>query len=249
MDTPTKTVTPNKWNSNEKASWLWILLGLLGIGQLVALIYVLIKNEKNRVFALLFLLGWLGDIILYFVFKGKDEKLSSIAIKLFMGEIAIIVILLIFVAVVGVSFLGLFAFAGLSSALPHSVSSNLNSTLVQNPTTVSINGSSCGNFTLSLSSLSSTKTGSCSWSGGNLNITYATGNSGYAIISIVGNNGNTYFSNSTTVWGDCDNNVPNYIPANIPIASVNLPAQTYTIEIRTGRGGGSCGNAFVHLLS
>ena len=243
MDTATSGANPNKWDPNEKASWLWSLLGFIGVGQLVALIYVLIKNDKNRLFALLFLLGWLGDLVLYFVFKGKDERLSSIAIKLFLGEIAIIIIALIIIAVMGISLLGLFTLIGLSQL--HSGSSSLKSNYFNrtymgpNPTWISDNGSSCGNFTLSL--LSGTKTGSCFWSGGYLNIAYAGGNPGYATISIVGSDGNTYFNNSTTAEGYCN--------LDTKTAYVNLPAQTYTIKIKAGRGGGYCGNAFVYLLS
>jgi hypothetical protein len=245
MRTATQTANSNKWDPNEKANWLWVLLGFIGIGQLVALIYVLIKNDKNRLFALLFLLGWLGDLILYFVFKGKDERLSSIAIKLFLGEIAVIIIALIFIAVTGIGLFSLFTLLGPSSTPPHSGSSSLNSNYLNstytgpNPTWISDNGSSCGNFTLSL--LSGAKTGSCFWSGGYLNMAYASGNSGYVTISIVGSNGNTYFRAGTIAGGYCD--------SDTSTVYVNLPAQTYTIKIRAGMGGGACGNAFVYLLS
>ncbi|MBE5729196.1 hypothetical protein IG206_00120 [Candidatus Parvarchaeota archaeon] len=79
------------WDISRKASKVWILLGFIGIGQLVALIYSLVsKNDKDRVFGVFFILGWLGDIIIYFIEKDKDKYLSSMALYLLIGEIIII---------------------------------------------------------------------------------------------------------------------------------------------------------------
>ena len=81
------------WDTHKKASKIWILLGLLGVGQLVALIYSLIsKNDKDRVFGVLFILGWFGDLILYFIEKDKDKYLSSMALYLLIGNILLFVI-------------------------------------------------------------------------------------------------------------------------------------------------------------
>ena len=81
------------WDTKKKASKIWILLGLLGVGQLIALIYSLVsKNDKDRVFGVLFILGWLGDIILYFVEKDKDKYLSSMALYLLIGNVVLFVI-------------------------------------------------------------------------------------------------------------------------------------------------------------
>ena len=88
------------WNVKKEASKVWILLGLIGIGQLVALIYSLVnKNDEDRVFGVLFILGWLGDIILYFIEKDKDKYLSSMALYLLIGNIllTVIVVLAMFV--------------------------------------------------------------------------------------------------------------------------------------------------------
>ena len=80
------------WNTKKKASYFWILLGFLGIGQIVALIYSLVsKNDKDRVFGVLFILGWLGDIIVYVIEKDKDKYLASIALYLFIGELIFVV--------------------------------------------------------------------------------------------------------------------------------------------------------------
>ena len=114
----------------------------------------------------------------------------------------------------------------------------VNISSLYNPTESSVNGSSCGNFTLSLSNYPAHVYGECSWSGGDINVTYAGGNSGYASVSIVGQNGKTYFSNSTTARGNC------YLDAtNV----VYLPTQNYIVRLGAGGGGGQCGNAFVTL--
>jgi hypothetical protein len=81
------------WDTKKKASKFWIILGLIGIGQLVALIYSLVsKEDKDRVFGVLFILGFLGDLIIYFIEKDKDKYLSSMALYLLIGEIVLLVI-------------------------------------------------------------------------------------------------------------------------------------------------------------
>ncbi len=142
---------------------------------------------------------------------------------------------------------GIYDFANVSDVVVSQVNSaptNLNSILSIpksgfNPTQNSINGSSCSNFTLSLSNYSSHVYGSCSWNGGNINLTYAGGDSGYASVSIIGQNNKTYFSNSTTFRGTfCGIAASSY---------VYLPPQNYVIRLGAGNGGGFCGNAFVSL--
>ncbi len=84
------------WDTSKKASKIWILLGLIGVGQLIALIYSLVsKNDKDRVFGVLFILGWLGDLIIYFVEKDKDKYLSSMALYLFIGEVLLFVVAIV----------------------------------------------------------------------------------------------------------------------------------------------------------
>ncbi len=88
------------WDTSKKASKIWILLGFIGIGQLIALIYSLVnKNDKDRVIGVLFILGWLGDLIIYFLEKDKDKYLSSMALYLFIGEIILTVIYFLFFVV------------------------------------------------------------------------------------------------------------------------------------------------------
>lgn len=74
---------------------------------------------------------------------------------------------------------------------------------------------------------------------GYLNVTFAGRNTGYAKVSIIGNNGKTYLSNSTDAWGYCFETIQNF--------TVYLPAQNYTIRLRSGNGDGACGNAFISL--
>ena len=80
------------WDVSKKASKVWILLGFIGIGQLVALIYSLVsKNDKDRVFGVLFILGWLGDLIIYFIEKDKDKYIASMALYLLIGEVILVI--------------------------------------------------------------------------------------------------------------------------------------------------------------
>ena len=52
------------WDIKKNASKIWILLGFIGIGQLIALIYSLVsKDDKDRILGVLFILGWLGYFI------------------------------------------------------------------------------------------------------------------------------------------------------------------------------------------
>ena len=81
------------WDTSKKASKIWIILGFIGIGQLIALIYSLVsKNDKDRILGVLFILGWLGDIIIYFLEKDKDKYIASMALYLLIGEIVVIIV-------------------------------------------------------------------------------------------------------------------------------------------------------------
>jgi hypothetical protein len=94
-----------KWDYKEKASPFWYLLGIIGgIGYFVGMIYVLITNNKNRIWSLFFLLGPIGSIILYFVFKTEDKKLVDMSVKLLIGYIISIIIII----VLGVSYWAFF---------------------------------------------------------------------------------------------------------------------------------------------
>jgi len=85
------------WDIKKNASKIWILLGFIGIGQLIALIYSLVsKDDKDRILGVLFILGWLGDIIIYFIEKDKDKYISSMALYLFIGELILFIIALSF---------------------------------------------------------------------------------------------------------------------------------------------------------
>lgn len=101
----------------------------------------------------------------------------------------------------------------------------------------SVNGTSCSSYFLYSSSYTSTVNGTCSWTGGTLSITAGGGDSGYLSVKIKGlSTGTLYYSNSTANW--C---------AGV-IGSVDLPAQSYLISMRTGRGGGSCEPGSAELL-
>ncbi len=81
------------WDKEKNASKIWIFLGFLGIGYLIALIYSLISNhDEDRLYGILFILGFLGSIIIYILEKDKDRYLSSLALYLLIGTIIDIVV-------------------------------------------------------------------------------------------------------------------------------------------------------------
>ena len=226
------------WDPKKKASKVWILLGAIGIGQLVALIYVLVKkNDKDRVLALLLLLGWLGNIILYFIQKDKDNNLSSLALYLLIGEI----ILTVAVAILYISLIFTLFSIGHVSVAPNSTSpvvapnSTGQSASGFNPSSTSRNMSSCNGFTLASSSYRSSAVGECDWNGGTLSLYYGAGNSGYISFSLLYGNGTKIASNTSTFWG------------STYFSSFNLPADTYILKLHTGGGGGYFGDAFLEL--
>ena len=101
----------------------------------------------------------------------------------------------------------------------------------------SANYTSCGNFTLLDNRSSNTVAGICTWNGGNLNISIAGGDSGFASVTFIGSNNKTYFSQGTTAR------------CLTSFGSFYAPAQKYTLVLSTGRGGGDCGPAIVRLSS
>lgn len=82
------------WDKDKDASKIWIFLGFFfGIGYLIALIYTLIsKQDKDRLYGILFILGFIGSIIIYILEKDKDRYLSSLALYLLIGTIIDIVV-------------------------------------------------------------------------------------------------------------------------------------------------------------
>jgi hypothetical protein len=88
---------------------------------------------------------------------------------------------------------------------------------------------SCANLSLNFGdSFDSTKNATCYWSGGNLSIYVATGDSGWLGINVVGQNGTTYLSKSTTSW------------CLFKLATIYMPSQNYTVTAMDGDGGGAC---------
>ncbi len=85
----------DNWNPNEKPSAIWYLLGFIGVGNLVALIYTLIADKKNRLFGLLFLVGIIGNIVIYLMFKQSDKKLAGMALDTLVGGVVLTVVLLL----------------------------------------------------------------------------------------------------------------------------------------------------------
>jgi hypothetical protein len=95
--------------------------------------------------------------------------------------------------------------------------------------------SSCDNFILYSKSVNSTVTGECTWDGGLIGLWVAAGDSGTEHVTITGAN-NIIYANQISTY-TCESFYEN----------VTLPAQNYNITLRTGSGGGSCGNAIMEL--
>jgi hypothetical protein len=109
-------------------------------------------------------------------------------------------------------------------------------TTIPASSTSSMNGTSCGAFNLSTSSLGSYQYGSCAWPGGMLDIYANGGDSGYLAYTISGGPTNQIYVHNSTV-NRCSGLVQ----------SIYLPAQTYEIMIHTGEGGGYCGDAGIQM--
>jgi hypothetical protein len=83
-----------KWNSRVKASRWWYLAGFVGFGSLIAIVYVFLSKRPNKILSLLYLIGIIGPLVVYVVTRGKDNKLSDISFKLFIGQIIVFVMIL-----------------------------------------------------------------------------------------------------------------------------------------------------------
>ncbi len=89
-----------EWDYNGRASNWWYVLGFLsGIGLLIALIYVLVSNSKNRIWALFYLIGIIGEIIIYILFKNTDKKLADLTKKLLIGQIIMIAVVILIIII------------------------------------------------------------------------------------------------------------------------------------------------------
>jgi hypothetical protein len=90
------------WDVKQNVSKWWYLAGLLGtIGAIAAIIYVLVSDSRMKIFSLLFLISLIGPAIVYFLCKKDDWRLANLAQKLFIGQVIVSVLALIF----GFSFL------------------------------------------------------------------------------------------------------------------------------------------------
>ncbi len=74
------------WDPNKKASVLWYIMGIIGIGNLIALIYVLLSTSKKKLYSILFIVGFIGPLIAYLV-VNDDKNLKDMSFKLMIGNI------------------------------------------------------------------------------------------------------------------------------------------------------------------
>lgn len=96
-----------EWDPAGKASKGWYLAGLfLGIGNIIAIIYVLTSRSKKKIFSLLYLVGFLGPLITYLVIRDEDQKLADLSLKLMIGNIIGVFVLVGAVVLLGLLSLG-----------------------------------------------------------------------------------------------------------------------------------------------
>jgi len=169
---------------------------------------------------------------------SRLKALGTILLSEIIFYIILYVIAAIIIAILGMLFAGglfnLFSFNSLNGSIPFNSLNGPTSPLVAAHS--SANYTSCSNFTLSDDKFSNTIAGICTWNGGNLNISIAGSDSGFASVTFIGSNNKTYFSQGTTAR------------CLISFGSFYAPAQKYTLILSTGRGGGYCGPATVKLF-
>lgn len=81
-------------NSKDLLSIPWIVLGAIGgIGYIVAIFYIMLKEKKNdRWLGLLFFIGPFGAIISYMLTKKDNPRIHKISVSLLLGFIIWVVI-------------------------------------------------------------------------------------------------------------------------------------------------------------
>ncbi len=97
-----------KKGQNPKASAWWYLWGMAGgIGNVIAAVYVLLSASKKKLYALFFLIGFFGPLLVYFATKEDDAKLADLSKKLAIGNavafiIAIVLLILYLLLIVAI---------------------------------------------------------------------------------------------------------------------------------------------------
>lgn len=104
------------WNPQANAKWVWYLAGIIPLGSIAAIIYVLMSDSKKRIFSILFILGMIGPLLVWLVVDGDDRHLSDIGKKIFIGQIISLLVTVVAVAGLSLSFL-MGAFNGGSALL------------------------------------------------------------------------------------------------------------------------------------
>ena len=95
------------WDSNKKASVLWYVMGIIGIGNLIAIIYVLLSSSKRKLYSILYILGFIGPLIAYLAIND-DAQLKDMSFKLMIGNIIYYILYFVIFATMFAK-LGLFA--------------------------------------------------------------------------------------------------------------------------------------------
>lgn len=150
----------------------------------------------------------------------------------------ILVVIIVLIAYIETGFSFLHTKTTASSSVP-TASTTILSNAVSTSTTVNYTGylHLCNNFSLYNASFNSSVTANCISNGGTLGLWVASGNSGMEAVTITGADNKTYVNQSSSY--DCITLYQNFTG----------PAQVYTMTLKTGPGGGSCGYAIAKLNS
>lgn len=92
------------WSSKTKVSWLWAVLGAVPFGNLIAILYVLVSDCKNKLHSLLYLFGTIGPLIAFLLLRDSDSRLADLSLKLLIGNIVSVILVLALAVTLGALF-------------------------------------------------------------------------------------------------------------------------------------------------
>lgn len=80
---------PADLQNNKKPGPIWIIISAipLQIGSIIAMLWILSSDNKNKAYALLYLIPFIGPIIAYVLMGKKDKYVSTMAEWVFVGQI------------------------------------------------------------------------------------------------------------------------------------------------------------------
>ncbi|MDE1846897.1 MAG: hypothetical protein KGH52_02450 [Candidatus Micrarchaeota archaeon] len=77
-----------KWDPKGDASKWWYVVGLFStIGNVIAIIYVLLSDSRKKLAGVLYIVGFFGPLVVYLIAKKDDHKLANLSFKLMIGNL------------------------------------------------------------------------------------------------------------------------------------------------------------------